>query len=438
MTGADVRPSPSPPAQLWAVARLTLQEAARRKIFTVLLLFAVVVLSSATFFPMIDDLEARLRLIQLWSLRATVLFSAIVAVFVAGHSLPSDMDQRRIYTLATKPLSKIVLFLGRALGFALLLGIFLAIMGSVTVAYLRLSSAFGGPAFPELKAEPRLAPAVVESKEGVPHPDKKETYLLRESGADLRFRFRGLDPDSFPATIRGEGTLTLNDESGYRFSGTVVVEVSGSTRQEIQAYSATPFSFLFPRTAISKDGEVEIRISRQDPRLLVAGSPDSVVLIGGSEPYEWNFAKGMLLLYFHSLILLSVTLMASAFLSAPVSIVLGVFVFLVGLVHGFIAEGVRDIDRHLRARDEAIRTGRPAPRNPEGIPVGILQTSSALSRVALNAVGDYRTFDFTPHLIHDLAVPPSDLGRAGLDMLLRCGLLLGLGSLVMRFKEFAT
>ena len=126
--------------QLWAVALLTLREASRRKVFTILIIFTAILLSSAFFFPAVDA-KAQLRLIQLWSLRATTLFTAIIAIFVAAFSIPSDMEERRVYTLLTKPVSKIVFFLGRVSGFAIILAIFMAIMAMVSVLYIRTTSA---------------------------------------------------------------------------------------------------------------------------------------------------------------------------------------------------------------------------------------------------------------------------------------------------------
>jgi hypothetical protein len=52
-------------------------EAVRRKAFVLLLFFGAAIVSSATFFPAIDA-ESRLRLIEVWSVRASLLFAVIV------------------------------------------------------------------------------------------------------------------------------------------------------------------------------------------------------------------------------------------------------------------------------------------------------------------------------------------------------------------------
>ena len=149
--------------RIWAVASMTLKEAVRRKVFAILILFAIALLSGALFFPSIP-LEGRLRLMEVWSLRAATLFTAIVGLFLAGYSLPSDFEQKRIYLLVSKPVSKSAIFAGRFLGYVLLLAVFVLTLGAVTILFLRGVQAFSGPGLPPPVAYPRI---VAELLEGV-------------------------------------------------------------------------------------------------------------------------------------------------------------------------------------------------------------------------------------------------------------------------------
>src|SRR5579872_290642 len=141
--------------RLWAIAAMTLLEASRRKVFAILLLFGLALMSSVLFFPSIE-VEARLRLIEVWALRASAIFTAIVGLFLAGFSLPQDFETKRIYLVVTKPVSKPIVFLGRYIGFAMLLGVFILTMGVVISLFLRTVKAFSGRRFPALVAYPRL------------------------------------------------------------------------------------------------------------------------------------------------------------------------------------------------------------------------------------------------------------------------------------------
>jgi len=139
------------PRRVWAIARMTLLEASRRKVFAILALFGLALLIPTAFFPSVE-MAGRLKLMEVWALRAASLFTAIVALFVSGSSLPSDFEQKRIYLLVTKPVSKGTIFLGKFLGLALLLALFIATMGVVTLLFFRGVQLLAGPSFPAMVA----------------------------------------------------------------------------------------------------------------------------------------------------------------------------------------------------------------------------------------------------------------------------------------------
>src|SRR3972149_6053962 len=124
-------------SKVFAIATLTLKEAYRKKVFLVLLVFALALVSSSAFFPVMDA-ETKIALVKIWSVRAITFFSALVAIFLASVSIPSDVDERRIYTLVSKPVSKPVIFLGKFIGFAMVIAIFLLVTGAITRVYIRL------------------------------------------------------------------------------------------------------------------------------------------------------------------------------------------------------------------------------------------------------------------------------------------------------------
>lgn len=425
--------------RIWAIARMTLLEARRRKVFTILLLFGVALLSSILFFPAVEA-ESRLRLIEVWSLRASALFTAIVGLFLAGFSLPTDFEQKRIYLVVTKPVSKSFVFLGRYLGYVLLLAVFIATMGAITVVFLRTVKLFTGDRFPALVAYPRLQAG------GFHHPGGDAVTLAgTEAGGAVKFGpenalvwvFDGLRRSDFDATARAQSRLIFGAvEDPYRASGTVQVLVRNpagrSHEQKLSMNTNEEREFAFPADLIGDDGKLAVEFRCADSDGIIAATPAWLLLYEKSMSFELAFARGLLLVLLQSMVVLSLTLMASTFLSAPLSILLGILLYLVGSVYGYIRDGTREIDHSLAE----IRTSKAGHRHSEEIPEGVLWISNKLSKAVLRVVPDFAHFDFSVWLLKDHAVSWRELAAAGAKALPPILVLVALGTVLMAFKDF--
>jgi hypothetical protein len=425
------------PGQLWAIAKMTLLEALRRKVFAVLILFAAVLLSSVAFFPSVDML-GRLRLIEIWSLRAAAVFTAIVALFLAGFSLPGDFEQKRIYLLVTKPVSKGAVFAGRFLGFALLLALFVGTLGAVTALFIRGVQLTAGKDFPPLVAHPRRLAAEFSHRGGGVDPDKPERLVaFGENGGGLVWTFHDVRPSDFPDRLRVAATLVLESPTDpYRAAGTLRVAVTRGSgrREEIQLSANTneEREFTLPAEILQGDGALELEVVPLDKDGMAGATRESVVLFERPMNFELNFARGLFLVFLQSLIVLAVTLASSTTVSAPVAILLGILIYLVGSSHGFVREGTRDIEQSL----QQIKPDGPSRRTPEDLPAPVLWVSSRLSKAVLAVVPDFDHFDFSRWLLKDRAVSWKELAGAGRRALPPVLLLGIVGTMVMIFKDY--
>ena len=424
--------------KIWAIARMTLIEARRRKVFTILLLFAVALLSSILFFPSVE-MESRLRLIEVWALRASGIFTAIVGLFLAGFSLPQDFEQKRIYMVVTKPVSKSFVFLGRYLGYALLLALFIGTMGLITTGFLRTVKFFSGDRFPALAAYPRdfsndFAFPGGEELEG----GEAKAAVKFGPGRALVWGFRGLRRSDFDGTVRGQARLIFGAvDDPYRASGTVRILIRNSKGEThelkpLDMNTNEEREFTFPATMVPDDGGLMVELRCGDADGIIAAAPAWVLVYERSMLFELAFARGLALILLQSLVVLSITLMGSTFLSAPLSILLGILLYMVGSIYGYIRDGTREIDYSLAE----IRTSKEKKRPPEDIPVGLLQFSNAMSKVVLEVTPDFAHFDYSVWLLKDQAVSWGELGAAGGKALPPILVLVVLGTLVMAFKDF--
>jgi hypothetical protein len=503
--------------RLWAVATLTFKEAIRRKIFLIVIFFAVALVGSAAFLPAMGA-ESRLRLIQVWSVRASFVFSLILAVFFAGFSITGDVETRRIYTLVSKPIHKVTLFFGKFLGFVLMIAAFLGSTGVITVIYLRVVAATT-TGFPPLRVESRFDPTpdeavpsfelksgartegryteeggeyVVTGRSGAVRRIRKEEvaditmrppssvsvthgYVNPDIGAAkivggdtpagvITWEYRGLDRSAFEPDVKARVKVDLGRVGQpYEIEGRVRITVRNpSTRaafevpfEKLQTNHVTEFSFT--RDLVDETGRVTIELTTDDPGLVVIAKSDRVIesatapramqLFGRSELFELTYFKGLVLVLFQSMVVLAVTLSMSAFLTAPVSILFGVMVFLLGWFWGFMSESVRDVDDELKAfrarQAEHEKAGDHAGHDHDDhgpaqvAPPWMMKVSSAVSKVVLAMVPNFDLFNMSDYLLKDLAVMRRDLLQGFLAMVPRVAVLLLIGVVAMRFRDFS-
>lgn len=423
--------------RLWAVARMTLLEAVRRKVFFILLIFAAALLSGTLFFPAVDG-DARLRLLQAWSLRAATLFSAIVGLFLAGFSIPGDVEQKRVHLLVTKPLPKPLLFLGRLLGFALLLAVFIGVTGLISTTFMRAVSWAGGATFPRPIARPRLRPLDMAAYGGQTVAGIPGSVIVHGDGSMLVWRFARLGPGDFDGPIRAQIRLTVGSPTDkYRAEGRarVLVKKPDGKGREIATLSLNTNEekdFEIPLEVLGSGGPIEVGVQVVDEDGYLAADASRFSLYARPMLFELAYLGGMGLIFLQSLTVLTLTLAASTFVSGPLAVLLGILMYLVGTIHGFMLEGTRDLQRAMEVgrADDHPKTG-----TVRDLPPRILQISTWISTAVLKAVPDFDRFDYGRWLLRDTAVSWRETGAAALHALplfLVCALL---GTCVMMRRD---
>lgn len=125
--------------RVWAMRGVCFDESIRRRVLwiTPLAILGVVVVSQLS--KSIDEQDAVRQTIK-FCLFATGLVVVLTAIILACTSLPKEIDNRVIFTVVTKPTTRLEIVLGKILGFAHVSAVILLIMGVFTYGYLRVQS----------------------------------------------------------------------------------------------------------------------------------------------------------------------------------------------------------------------------------------------------------------------------------------------------------
>lgn len=121
--------------RVWAMARLAIKEALRRRVILVCcVIFFAALLFGGWFMNNGSDHPDRIYVnFVLWGTRLLVL---MVAMLISAFSLPDDIKNKTIYTVVTKPVRATEIVLGRIVGFGLLGTALLTLMGVVSFFFV--------------------------------------------------------------------------------------------------------------------------------------------------------------------------------------------------------------------------------------------------------------------------------------------------------------
>ena len=114
------------------------RESIRRRTLIAFLLFSMLLIGSSTFLTVLSPGE-EVKMVKDVCLSGISFFGMLIAVFAAGALIPSEMDNRTIYTILSKPMKRFTYLLGKYIGaqLTILLNIGLMSVLFLTILYLQ-------------------------------------------------------------------------------------------------------------------------------------------------------------------------------------------------------------------------------------------------------------------------------------------------------------
>lgn len=462
---------------VFALSGLTLRESVRKKVFLVVAVFTLVMLGAIAMLPAIRP-EDRVPLIETWAQRAIMFFGVMIAVFLAGVSLPEDIEEKKIFTLLSKPLTRWQLLAGRFVGFASLLALFGLAGGVICAVIIRIVAAGGTSA---LANTTEYLPAEIRTKEWAPG---SETVAISNAEQPLRlelggagqniaiFFFRGLDLDDLPDPVPMRVKLDINAQELLRF-GEVDVFLKALDQKvddqaarkhgwmpgwdeppqpdqppprrlasrRVTAKTMVEAELPVPKAWFDDSGSLDVGIARAKTDLRMGFSRDSVRMVSAPHNFEWNFAKALVSTFLLWVVVLAMTLAGSTVLSGPVNLLFGIAVFITGSMIGFLRESLPSVEATVQqAEHEEAEAGEHGhddhDHGDDELPIWVLKFSGMVSRRVIDVVPDLQVYDASLPILKGHDVPMSRLAEAARTAF---GYALGaflVGLAFLRMREF--
>ena len=124
--------------RIWAVASNVFREVMRDRIFFVLGFYGVVMLAAWRLLPAISG-AAQDKIITDFGPASASLLGVVVAIFVGTNLINKEIEKRTVFTIVTKPISRLEFILGKHLGLSAVLAILVAGMTAIYLAVLSLA-----------------------------------------------------------------------------------------------------------------------------------------------------------------------------------------------------------------------------------------------------------------------------------------------------------
>jgi len=127
------------PTRLWAVSTIAVQQSFRRRVLWITPLLILGVITVCQLQKSFDAQDV-IRQTTMVCLFASGLLVTLLTIILAATNLPREIENRVIYTIATKPVTRLEIVLGKVVGFARVSFWLLFIMGLFTYGYLHLQN----------------------------------------------------------------------------------------------------------------------------------------------------------------------------------------------------------------------------------------------------------------------------------------------------------
>jgi len=381
---------------VWAIAKNTIRQALRLKIAAAFVILLAILLPIMGFSVTGDGtLKGRLQTFVSYGLSLTSILLCLLTILVSVYSLTSDIEQKQVYTVITKPIRRWQLLFGKLLGVIVLdvalLTLFSLVIYAVTLYIPRY---FGADEFELVQAESEFytARATLSPPEIDVTKEVKETYdKLAQSGQlpegmsrkqifaeltsvkklekraigvgrELVWEFNNVKPLDPNASlfIRFKYDVAVNPPDSQVYSQWF----AGDYRQI--KYGTKPKTPIY-RTAVRKD---PVRTFREIEFLADAVADDGYLAVGffniplndtvvifpledglevlyKADTFSANFLRAVLLILFRLIFLACLGILAATFLSFPVGILFCLVIFFTATFSGFVLESLDSLGENV-------------------------------------------------------------------------------------------
>src|SRR3989339_289213 len=369
-----------------AVAINTIRQAFRLKI-AYAFLAALLLLLPLMAVTMTGDgtVKGKLQTFVSYSLSLTGFLLAIFTIVVSVYTLTSDIQQRQIFMVITKPIRRFELILGKLLG-VVLLDAFLLLVFSVVIYGFALAipkfenvtqqqkaqldnefftaRASLKPLVPDVTEEVRQTYEKLEKSGQLPQYMTRRQILMQLTqekelakravpvGYDILWEFHNIKPidprkslfirfkydvSVNPPDLQLYGKWLAGDIRQIQYGTAMVNPIFEFNRKDL---IRTFYEIEVPAGAVAPDGYLGIAFINMpyNDTVVIFPPEDGLEVLYKADNFTSNFFRAVLLIFLRLVFLACIGTLAASFLSFPVAILLCLLIFFTATISGFVIE----------------------------------------------------------------------------------------------------
>ncbi|MFH1616092.1 MAG: hypothetical protein ABIG61_13530 [Planctomycetota bacterium] len=334
-----------------------------------------------------STLKGKLQTFVSYSMSLTSLLLCLLTIVVSTYSLTSDITQKQIFTVVTKPVRRYQLLLGKLLGVVLLdtalLVTFTVIIYCFTIGIRKLTDV---PADQIIQADNEfftarasLVPPVMDvTAEAMEEYHKLQragqlpenmtrmqvlSYLKMHKqlekraaapGTEIAWQFDNIKPlgpdDMLFVRFKYDVSVTPIDKSVYSrwYIGDDRQIRLGLARSKAPLYQFDRkdlikafHEIVVPGDAVSPDGYLAVvfqNIPQMNNTVVVFPFEDGLEILYKADSFTANYIRAVLLILVRLIFLAALGIFAATWLSFPVAVLICLVVFLIAVMSGFITD----------------------------------------------------------------------------------------------------
>ncbi len=322
--------------QIFVIAKQTFKEAVRNKILFVFIILSLITICCSVFMPVVGDGREKVKIVESMCFRSITFFGTLSAILLSASSIPTDIDNKVLCTVTTKPVQRTNIILGKIIGFIYIIGVLLLIMGSVSYAFIRFTAVKqGDQGSNELLTREKYDPYELQITGKSANKSGNLSWIGGGGRGASVWKFKGLNSKEkqgyleiranflIESTRKSTGEIPIIIKVINPFSGRVLSET-------IDVSHNKPVSLRLDSQSLDGSKELTIDVYPENAGDFIGVCTNSIMIFFGEKSFGYNYLKGLAILVSQFLLMVIIAISGSTFLSLPVNILFCLFVFFCG------------------------------------------------------------------------------------------------------------